>query len=57
MADRNPCFRCGFNDEDFGCTADPFQPWTVPEDCYLYDEQEVARMIDFYKNKKEENNG
>lgn len=48
---RNPCYRCGFHDEDYGCTADPKQPWTVPEECYLYDTDEVNAMVEFYSKE------
>ena len=55
MNNRNPCWKCGFYDEDYGCTAPTYQPWTVPKECYLYDEKAVEEMIDFYK--READNG
>ena len=57
MADRNPCWKCGFYDCDYGCTADPYQPWTVPEECYLYDEKVVAEMEEFYGLQESEQHG
>lgn len=48
MRNGNPCWSCGFYDCDYGCVADPYQPWTVPEECYLYDEDVINEMIDFY---------
>lgn len=53
--ERNPCWSCGFNEEDIGCTANPYEPWTVPSTCYLYDQDVVDEMINFYmgENKNE----
>lgn len=45
---KNPCWSCGFNEEDIGCTAHPYEPWTVPKDCFMYEPLSEQDMIEFY---------